>query len=74
MLKLTQWDNRAEAVYVAPGAICMMMRAAGEKTIIKFGNTSFWVVETPEQILGMPEMLHAMQPPAIIFPEPFPTI
>lgn len=59
MLKLTQSNNDG-LHYVRPDAIKAMYRAQPafepEYTVISLGQGSVYVIETPEQILAMPEM------------------
>jgi hypothetical protein len=61
MLKLTQTDTNT-AIYVSARAL--MLGAIWELehigSGIQVGSREFWVTETPEQILAMPEMVREL--------------
>jgi hypothetical protein len=68
MLKLTQTDTKT-AIHVSAhglvhnGAIWELEHIGSG---IQIGGREFWVTETPEQILAMPEMQYALYPPMVV--------
>ena len=65
MLKLTG-VSEGTAIYVVASKIIGLRLSSGGGTSIYATGYTFEVAETPEQIMGMPEMLNAMYPPMMV--------
>ncbi len=56
MLKLTIEADEGSYVYIRASQISALLRIAGDLTQLRAGGRDWWVTETPEQIMAMPEM------------------